>query len=105
MELRLTETNSADDSPGRAFGLEGNLYLPVVLTSFGAFGLFGILTLLLRANVLLAGGVCALPLAGVVLWAGFLRHGKPSGYDLDFVEQFIGGGSFTRVEADQRKIA
>ena len=29
--LRHTETNSADDSAGRAFGLDGNLYLPVLL--------------------------------------------------------------------------
>jgi len=105
MELRLTETNSADDSLGRAFGLDGNLYLPVVLTAFGALGLFGIVTLVFHASVLLASVVCALPLAGVLLWAVFLRHGKPSGYDRDFLEHSIGGGSFTRVEADQRNIA
>ncbi len=105
MELRLTRTNSAVDSPGRAFGLDGNLYLPVVLTALGALGLFGILTLVFHANVLLAGVSCALPMAGVVLWAVFLRHGKPSGYDRDFMEQLTGGGSFTRVEADQGTIA
>jgi hypothetical protein len=29
-DLRFTDTNAADDSAGRVFGLEGNLYLPVV---------------------------------------------------------------------------
>ena len=29
-ELRFTDTNAADDSAGRVFGLDGNLYLPVV---------------------------------------------------------------------------
>ena len=29
-ELRFTDSNAGDDSAGRAFGLEGNLYLPVV---------------------------------------------------------------------------
>ena len=29
-ELRLTDTNAGDDSAGRVFGLEGNLYLPLV---------------------------------------------------------------------------
>jgi hypothetical protein len=39
-ELRLTETNAADDSSGRAFGLDGNLYLPVLCATVGARRIF-----------------------------------------------------------------
>ena len=42
-ELRHIETNAADDSAGRAFGLEGNLYLPVLLSVLGSLALFAVL--------------------------------------------------------------
>ena len=44
-ELRHSETNAADDSAGRAFGLEGNLYLPVLLSVLGSLALFAVLRL------------------------------------------------------------
>ncbi|MDI1335785.1 MAG: hypothetical protein PSU94_06325 [Lacunisphaera sp.] len=104
-ELRHTDTNAADDSAGRAFGLEGNLYLPVVLAIFGALGLFALLTFVLHANILASGLLVALPLGAVLGWAVCLRHGKPAGHDRDWLEARLGGTHFTRVETEQRRIA
>lgn len=103
-DLRHTETNASDDSSGRAFGLDGNLYLPVLLAVFAALGIFGSLAVLLHVSYLLAGAVAGSPLAGVLGWVLLLRHGKPAGYDRDLIEHLLGAGSFTRVAAEQRRL-
>lgn len=104
-ELRHTDTNAADDSPGRAFGLDGNLYLLVVAAVLAGLGLYAMLALLLRAPVLAAGAVGALPPIAVGLWAALLRHGKPAGYDRDWLDHKLGRGDFTRVDAEQGRHA
>lgn len=104
-ELRHTDTNAADDSVGRAFGLDGNLYLVVVGAVLGALGLYAILAPLLHAPALLAGSVASLPPMVVALWIVLLRHGKPAGHDRDWLEHMLGRGDFTRVDAEQGRHA
>jgi hypothetical protein len=96
MELRFTDTNAADDSAGRAFGLEGDLYLPVVIAVVAAVALFAFWGLLLHASYDLAGGIAATPLAGTLGWILLLKHNKPAGYDRDKVDDLFRGGDFTR---------
>lgn len=104
-ELRHTDTNAADDSAGRAFGLDGNLYLVVVGAVLGALGLYALLTLLLHLPAFLAGAVASGPPIVVALWAVLLRHGKPAGYDRDWLDHRLGRGDFTRVDAEQGRHA
>jgi hypothetical protein len=103
-ELRYTETNAADDSSGRAFGLDGNLYLPVLFSVVGALGLFAILSLLLHVSYTVSGGIVAIPLAVVLAWVLLLKQGKPAGYDRDLVEHWLGGGDFTRATGEQGRL-
>jgi hypothetical protein len=94
-DLRFTETNSGDDSAGRAFGLDGNLYLPVVGALLLAMGVFaGLHYAGLRLPVAAAAG--AMPVIGTVAWIVFLKHGKPAGYDRDLIDGLLGGNNFTR---------
>ena len=102
MDLRHTDTNAADDSRGRAFGLDGNLYLPVVIAVVGSLGIGAALANLLHVGWVVAGVVASLPLAVTVFWAIGLKHGKPSGYDRDWLEQKFGRGDFTREQAAQQ---
>jgi hypothetical protein len=93
-ELRFTETNSADDSAGKTWGLEGNLFWFV---AGGAFA--GVLTLLLLFSVwrwsLLGSAVPALiPLTVSLLYVLALRQGKPPGYDIDLLELWLKGSGF-----------
>ena len=44
-ELRFTDINAGADSAGRAFGLDGNLYLPVVIAAVAAVGAVALLGL------------------------------------------------------------
>ena len=102
MDLRHTDTNAADDSRGRAFGLEGDLYLPVVIAAVTSLALGAVLAVLLRTGWIVAGLIASLPLGGTLFWALGLKHGKPPGYDRDWIEQKFGGGDFTRSRTAQR---
>ena len=93
-ELRFTETNSADDSAGKTWGLEGNLFWFVAGGAFAA-----VVTLLLLFSVghwsLLSALVPALiPLVLALLYALTLRQGKPAGYDTDLFELWLKGLGF-----------
>jgi hypothetical protein len=93
-ELRFTDTNSADDSRGRTWGLDGNLFwflaggsfLSVVLMLL----LFSAFRLGFTASVLMAGT----PLLLAVTYVFGFRQGTPPRSDLDCVEYWIGGRGF-----------
>ncbi len=94
-ELRFTETNSADDSSGKTWGLEGNLFWFVAGGAFAA-----VVTLLLLFSVwrwpLLSAAVPALiPLGVALLYALAFRQGKPPGYDIDLFELWLKGPGFS----------
>lgn len=93
-ELCFTETNSADDSTGKTWGLEGNLFWFVAGGAFAA-----VITLLLLFSIwkwtLLSAAVPALiPLGLALLYALALRQGKPPGYDVDLFELWLKGPGF-----------
>lgn len=94
-ELRLTETNSAVDSSGRTWGLEGNLFWHVVAGVFLA-----VLTLLicfsaLRWGFRVSAGFAAIPLMLSLLYVFGFRQGKPPGYDRDLLDGWINGSGFS----------
>jgi hypothetical protein len=97
-ELRFTETNSAEDSAGKTWGLEGNLFWYLVGGSFAS-----VLTLLLLFSVwqwslLTALVPAAVPLAITLLYILAFRQGRPSGYDTDLFELWLRGPGFGPVE-------
>ncbi len=104
-ELRQTDTNAADDSAGRVFGLDGNLYLPVLLTVLGSLAAFALLGYLLHVPWSVAGAITGGPVIVVVCWAVFLRQGKPAGHDRDFVEGLVGGSDFGKAAGNQEGLA
>ena len=90
-ELRLTDTNSANDSKGRAFGLEGNDFIYVLVGLVAALGLYLLLNGLLHVRLVVAL-MLALPLLLVPLaWVLLLRHNKPAGYAEDWFDQRVNG--------------
>lgn len=99
-DLRFTETNSGDDSTGRAFGLDGNLYLPVVAAVVTAMAIFAGLHYS-GAGTVVAGVAAALPVGATAGWIILLKHRKPSGYDRDLVDGLLGGANFSRHHASK----
>ena len=88
-ELRITDTNSANDSRGRAFGLEGNDFIYVLVAFVFAMGLYVVCTTILRIRVLPAV-LLSLPLLVVpAAWVLLLRHNKPAGYAEDWFDHVV----------------
>ena len=93
-DLRFTDTNSADDSAGKTWGLEGNLFWFIVGGGFAT-----VLTLLLLFsvwgwNLLSAAVPAAIPLGLASLYALAFKQGKPAGYDTDLFELWLKGPGF-----------
>lgn len=90
-DLRITDTNSANDSRGRAFGLEGNDFVYVLAAFVGALGFYLALNLVVRVHPGVALAM-ALPLLLIPLaWVVLLRRNRPQGYAEDWFEQRANG--------------
>ena len=88
-ELRITDTNSANDNKGRAFGLEGNDFIYVLVAFVVAMAVYVVCTAILRVHTL-GALVLALPLfVGPTAWVVLLRHNKPAGYAEDWFDQCV----------------
>ena len=100
-ELRITDTNSVNDSKGRALGLEGNDFLYVIGGFVGAFASYLLLDVLLGAAtlpaILLSLPILVLPSAWVLLF----RHNKPDGYAEDFFDQLVTGEGWSFIARNQ----
>jgi hypothetical protein len=102
-ELRITDTNSANDSKGRALGFEGNDFLYVVVGIVGAIGLFLVLYAMFGVAPVTAA-LFAAPVAIIpFLWVLLLRHNKPDGYAEDLFDQIINREGWTYVPGSQPK--
>ena len=63
-ELRLTDTNAADDSAGSVWGLDGNLFMPVVASAALSIGVILILFSFLHVAWWLSFPLGAVPFGG-----------------------------------------
>lgn len=93
--LRFTETNSSEDSKGKTWGLDGNLFW------FAIGGIFlGVMTLLIlfavfKWSISSAFGVALVPLILSFVYIFGFRQGKPPGYDRDFIDNLCNGPAIT----------
>jgi hypothetical protein len=92
--LRITDTNSANDSKGRALGFEGNDFLYVVIGIVAAIGIFLLLYGMFHASLAAAGGI-AIPVFVIpTAWVMLFRRGKPDGYAEDFFDHLFNREGF-----------
>ena len=90
-DLRFTETNSADDSQGRTWGLEGNLFWYVAAGGFVSVVILLVLFSAMRVSLSGSLIVAAIPLALTLVYVFTLRQGKPPGYDVDLLDYWLNG--------------
>lgn len=94
-ELRITDTNSVNDSKGRAFGLEGNDFIYVLVAFVVALGLYIVFSFVLRVAMIVALLFSCPLLIAVVAWVLLLRHNKPNGYAEDVFDDLVNGEGWT----------
>jgi hypothetical protein len=94
-EIRFTETNSGDDSKGRTWGLEGDLFW---FMAGGSFAFVMVLLVCFSAMKMSFFGsllLAAVPLTLCVIYVFVFRQGKPAGYDLDCLDYWLNGAGIT----------
>jgi fatty acid desaturase len=93
--LRFTETNSGDDSQGRTWGLEGNLFW---FMAGGAFAFVMVLLVCfsaLKMSFFVSLIIALVPLILCVVYVFMFRQGKPAGYDVDCLDHWMNGSGFS----------
>jgi hypothetical protein len=95
VELRFSDTNSANDSSGKTWGLDGGLFWVMV-----AGGCFSVALLLVLFSALHCGLtssilVSVVPIAASLAYVFGFRQGKPAGYDIDLLDTCLNGSGLT----------
>lgn len=101
--LRLTDTNAADDSAGSVWGLDGNLFMPVVASAALSIGVLLLLFSAFQIHWLLSALIGAIPFGGTLAYVLLLKQGKPPGYDRDLFELWTTGKGFSLIASHQAK--
>jgi hypothetical protein len=101
--LIYTDTRPRARSTGHAFGFEGNLGMPVIIS--GMFSVL-ILTLLLNGEngmpLFVKFLVALLPTSLTLLYIATLRSRRPPRFDLDLLGSWVNGRSFQPATVQPR---
>jgi hypothetical protein len=101
--LRFTDTNSGDDSHGRTWGLEGNLFWFLAGGAFVSVVLMLVLFSAYRFSFTTSVLIAGIPLLLAATYVFGFRQGKPPRYDLDCIEYWLGGRGFGPDSSAQLK--
>jgi hypothetical protein len=97
-EARLirTETNSANDSEGVAFGLQGALFMPVFIAGIISIILLSVLVMNNTMSTPSAFGIASIPFAGTLFVVIAFLNDKPPHYLGDLFDILASGGQMSR---------
>jgi hypothetical protein len=98
VELRFSDTNSANDSSGKTWGLDGGLFWVVVAGGCSSVALLLVLFSALHCGLTNSIVVSAVPIAVALTYVFGFRQGKPAGYDKDLLDTCLNGSGLTPNE-------
>jgi hypothetical protein len=93
-DLRFTDTNSADDSKGRTWGLDGNLFWYLAGGAFVSVVLMLVLFSMYKVAFMTSVMMAGIPLVLCATYVFGFRQGRPPRYDLDCLECWLHGKGF-----------
>jgi hypothetical protein len=93
--IRFTETNSSDDSKGRTWGLEGELFWFIVGGGFAFVMILLLCFSALKMSIFTSLILAAVPLTLCIIYVFVFRQGKPAGYDVDCLDYWLKGAGFS----------
>jgi len=94
-DIRFTDTNSADDSKGRTWGLEGNLFWYLIGGGFSSVIIMLLLFSAYRMSFAASTAMAVIPLILTLSYVFGFRQGKPPRYDIDCLEYWLFGKGFS----------
>jgi hypothetical protein len=100
-EPRITDTNSVNDSKGRALGLDGNDFLYVVVGIVAGIGMFLALYSMGAVSLLASAFISACIVAVPTAWVLLFRRNKPEGYAEDFFDDLLNREGWSFVPGNQ----
>ena len=89
--LRFSDTNSASDSKGSVWGMEGSSFWFLLGGAVLAVSLMLALFTSYGVSFVASAASAAVPLSLTAVYVFGFKNGKPPGYDVDVFEQFIVG--------------
>jgi hypothetical protein len=93
--VRFTDTNASDDSKGRTWGLEGDLFWIVVGGGFAFVMALLLCFSALKMSLMASLFIAAVPLTLCLVYIFVFRQGKPAGYDMDCLDYWFNGSGIT----------
>ena len=93
--VRFTDTNAADDSKGRTWGLEGDLFWIIVGGGFAFVMVLLLCFSAMKMSFFTSLFIAAIPLTVCLVYIFVFRQGKPAGYDIDCLDYWLSGTGFT----------
>ena len=92
--IRLTDTNSSNDSSGRTWGLDGSLFWIFIGGAAASVGLILVLFSGMHWDFLPALIAASVPVGTASVYVFGFRQGKPPGYDIDLLDTLFHGRGF-----------
>ena len=93
--VRFTDTNAADDSKGRTWGLEGDLFWIIVGGGFAFVMVLLLCFSAMKMSFCTSLFIAAIPLTLCLVYIFVFRQGKPAAYDLDCLDYWLSGTGFS----------
>ena len=104
-ELKVSTSNAMKVSEGVAFGLEGNLFIILLVGLLGSMFLLILLIGFIKLPLINAGIISIMPLILVVVYLKIFKIGKPPAYQKDLIDLLLGGDTAIPHPKQQRTSA
>ena len=103
-DLIMTNTNSATDSEGMAFGLSGNLFVYLLGSIIASILGVTLMISVFRASAVIALALGTIPVVLTLAYLKIFKHRKPPHYQEDLFELWVSGSGHEKRRLVSRRV-